>query len=283
MERITSLGRIISVLIQDGFSSGYLQLFKPSLRIEQDKELMRYFSQPHAPLSLSCLANTHIFINHAVTLNALLIESKNENVFYENNYWFHTSKRAFDICFSLAVIIFILSWLLPVIAILIRIESKGSAIFSQKRSSRDNNTFDCYKFRSMHLNEESNISQTAKGDTRVTKIGAFLRRTNLDELPQFFNVLLGHMSVVGPRPHMLCQTKEYAELIDIFMVRHLVKPGITGWAQVNGLRGQTTNVHQMLNRVEADVWYLKNWSFLLDMKIIILTAFYTVVGDKNAY
>jgi lipopolysaccharide/colanic/teichoic acid biosynthesis glycosyltransferase len=281
MERITSLGRIVSVLIQDRFSSKYLQLFKPSSKVEQDKELMKYLSQPYALIPYP--ANTNFFINNSVTLNGLLIESENKNIFYTNNYWFRTSKRAFDIVFALAVIVFILSWLLPIIAILIRIESKGPIIFTQKRSSRDNNIFGCYKFRSMYLNDECNNSQTAKGDPRVTKIGAFLRRTNLDELPQFFNVLKGEMSVVGPRPHMLCQTKEYAELIDIFMVRHLVKPGITGWAQVNGLRGQTTNVHQMLNRVEADVWYLKNWSFLLDMKIIILTAYYTIVGDKNAY
>lgn len=281
MERITSLGRIVSVLIQNGVSSRYSQLFKPSLRFEQDKELMRYFPQPYAPIS--CLANTNIFINNTITFNGLLIESKNENVFYSNNYWFRTSKRAFDVFFSLAVIVLILSWLLPIVALLIRMESKGPIIFTQKRSSRDNSIFDCYKFRSMYLNDECDISQTAKGDPRVTKIGVFLRRTNLDELPQFFNVFKGEMSVIGPRPHMLCQTKEYSELIDIFMVRHLVKPGITGWAQVNGLRGQTTNVHQMLNRVEADVWYLKNWSFLLDMKIIILTIYYTIVGDKNAY
>lgn len=281
MERITSLSRIIFVLIQEGLSTSYLQLFKPALRIEQDKEIMRYFSNPHPPIPVR--ANTNLFINDVITLNALLIENENENIFYTNNYWFRASKRAFDILFSLTVIIFILSWLLPVIALLIRIESKGPAIFSQKRSSRDNTIFDCYKFRSMYLNDRCNTSQTAKGDPRITKVGAFLRRTNLDELPQFFNVLMGNMSVVGPRPHMLSQTLEYAELIDIFMVRHLVKPGITGWAQVNGLRGQTSNVNEMLNRVEADVWYLKNWSFLLDMKIIILTAFYTVVGDKHAY
>ncbi|WP_454803221.1 sugar transferase [Mucilaginibacter phyllosphaerae] len=281
MERVTSLSRIIFILIQEGLSSRYLQLFKPALKIEQDKELERYFSQP-CP-SVTVAANSNIFINNAITLNGLLIENQSQNVFYANNYWFRSSKRVFDIVFALTVIVFILSWLMPVIALLISIESKGPVIFIQKRSSRNNQKFDCYKFRSMYLNDKSDIAQTAKGDPRITKFGAFLRKTNLDEMPQFFNVLMGNMSVVGPRPLMLSQTLEYAELIDTFMIRHLVKPGITGWAQVNGLRGQTTNVSEMLNRLEADVWYLKNWSFLLDIRIVVLTVYYTIVGDKHAF
>jgi len=281
MERVTSLSRIISILIHDGFSSRYMQLFKPSLRVEHDKELMRYYGQSYPHITFP--EHTNMFVNNAFTFNGLLLEIDNENIFYTNNYWFRASKRAFDIVFSLAVIILVLSWLLPLIALLIRLESKGPAIFSQKRSSRDNRAFNCYKFRSMCINKDCDTAQTERGDPRITRIGAFLRRTNLDELPQFFNVLMGDMSVVGPRPHMLSQTREYSELIDIFMIRHLVKPGITGWAQANGLRGRTATVNEMLNRVEADVWYLKNWTFLLDMYIIFLTVVYTLAGNKNAY
>lgn len=281
MERITSPGRIISILIQESLTNGYSQLFNPASRVKLDKEMMRYSTQLYVPNAV--LPNTNVLINNAITLNALLLEDDDKDVFYPNNYWFRTTKRAFDILFSLAVIVFILSWLLPIIALLIKIESKGAFIFTQQRSSRNNKTFDCYKFRSMTINDDCDTLQTAAGDARITKVGTFLRRYNLDELPQFFNVFIGNMSVIGPRPHMLSQTKEYSELIDNFMIRHFVKPGITGWAQVNGLRGKTTTVNQMHDRVKADVWYLKNWTFLLDMKIILLTIFYTVKGNKSAH
>lgn len=198
------------------------------------------------------------------------------------NIMTRATKRLFDILFSSFVIVFILSWLYPIIAFLIKMESEGGALFNQPRSGRDNNPFICYKFRSMHVNKMDS-AQAVKNDPRITKVGAFLRKTSLDELPQFFNVLLGHMSVVGPRPHMLTHTVQYAELIDQFMVRHFIKPGITGWAQVNGLRGQTKTVNDMLARVEADVWYMENWSFMLDLKIIFITAFKSFYGDKNAF
>ncbi|MHB8207560.1 sugar transferase, partial [Mucilaginibacter sp.] len=150
-------------------------------------------------------------------------------------------------------------------------------------SGRDNKPFKCYKFRSMKVNNESDKKQATRGDERITLIGAIMRRTSIDELPQFFNVLRGNMSVVGPRPHMISHTKQYSQLIDTFMVRHFLKPGITGWAQIRGLRGETKNTEDMLARVEADVWYLENWSFLLDLKIVFLTFFGTVRGDKNAF
>lgn len=135
----------------------------------------------------------------------------------------------------------------------------------------------------MKVNEKADTMQAVKGDERITTIGKFLRKYNLDELPQFFNVLLGNMSVVGPRPHMLRHTQEYSMLIDKFMVRHLVKPGITGWAQVNGYRGNTTNPKYMIKRVRYDMWYIENWSLLLDIKIIFLTAFNMVTGEENAF
>jgi putative colanic acid biosynthesis UDP-glucose lipid carrier transferase len=192
-------------------------------------------------------------------------------------------KRSFDTLFSIFVIIFIFSWLFPILAIIIKIQSKGPVFFVQERSGRDNKSFMCYKFRSMKVNDDSDKRQATRDDERITPIGKFMRKTSLDELPQFFNVILGNMSVVGPRPHMIRHTEEYSQLIDSFMVRHFLKPGITGWAQIKGLRGETKSTEDMLARVEADVWYLENWSFLLDLKIVFLTFTGSIKGDKNAF
>lgn len=170
-------------------------------------------------------------------------------------------KRVFDVVFSLLVIILIFSWLFPVIAIIIKLTSKGPIFFVQKRTGQDGKAFNCFKFRSMTVNKESDSLQATKNDARVTKFGAFMRRTSIDELPQIINVLLNHMSLVGPRPHMLKHTEEYRVLVDKFMVRHFAKPGVTGWAQINGYRGQTKNIKDMENRANADIWYIENWSF----------------------
>jgi putative colanic acid biosynthesis UDP-glucose lipid carrier transferase len=192
-------------------------------------------------------------------------------------------KRTFDIVFSLFVIIFLFSWMFPLFVLLVKISSPGPVLFIQRRSGRNNEVFSCYKIRTMSVNEDADKVQAKPGDARITKIGQFLRKTNLDELPQFFNVLRGQMSVVGPRPHMLKHTEEYSKIIDKFMVRHLVKPGITGWAQVSGYRGTTEDTRKMLKRVRYDVWYLENWSLLLDIRIILLTVYNMVKGDKNAF
>lgn len=192
-------------------------------------------------------------------------------------------KRTFDVFFSLVVIVLIFPWLFPVLALAIKLSSKGPVFFKQERSGKNNEVFTCYKFRSMRINQDSDIKQAEKGDDRITAIGKFLRATNLDELPQFFNVLSGEMSVVGPRPHMLKHTEEYSRIIENFMVRHLVKPGITGWAQVNGFRGETSNDFKMRKRVQYDVWYIENWSFFLDLRIIFLTVWNMIRGDKNAF
>jgi Undecaprenyl-phosphate glucose phosphotransferase len=198
--------------------------------------------------------------------------------------WFNRFvKRLFDVVFSLFVIIFIFSWLFPILAILIKTGSKGSVFFVQQRSGLNNRPFNCYKFRSMYVNTEANKKQASRDDQRITDIGAWLRRTSLDELPQFFNVLAGSMSVVGPRPHMITHTRQYAELIDRYMIRHFLKPGITGWAQVNGFRGETKTTEAMLNRVEADVRYLENWSFVLDLRIVFLTVLVLFKRDENAF
>ncbi len=192
-------------------------------------------------------------------------------------------KRGFDVVVSLFVTIFVLSWLIPLIGLLIKLESKGPIFFIQPRSGKDNKDFMCLKFRSMTVNESANSQQATRGDARITKIGAFLRRTSLDEFPQFINVLKGDMSIVGPRPHMLKHTEEYSNLIEEYMVRQFLKPGITGWAQVNGYRGETSSVWQMQKRVEYDLWYLENWNILLDMRIVFMTFANTVKGEENAF
>jgi putative colanic acid biosynthesis UDP-glucose lipid carrier transferase len=192
-------------------------------------------------------------------------------------------KRAFDMIFSSLVIVFVLSWLYPLIGLLIKLQSKGPVLFKQQRSGINDEPFWCYKFRSMRMNNDSDKKQATKGDSRITGIGRFLRKSSLDEMPQFFNVFLGNMSVVGPRPHMLRHTEEYKAIIGQYMVRQFVKPGITGWAQVNGYRGETKDDIAMEKRVEHDIWYLENWSTMLDVRIIFMTVINVFHGEENAY
>ncbi len=192
-------------------------------------------------------------------------------------------KRFFDILYSLIVILFVLSWLTPLLFILIKLESKGPLFFKQIRDGLNGETFECYKYRSMFVNNLSDDIQATKHDSRTTKIGRFIRKTSIDELPQFFNVFIGDMSVVGPRPHMQSQTKKYAKIVDKFMVRHFVKPGITGLAQVRGFRGKVEKNEDMENRVRLDIYYIENWSFLLDLKIIGLTIINIFKGEDKAY
>jgi putative colanic acid biosynthesis UDP-glucose lipid carrier transferase len=192
-------------------------------------------------------------------------------------------KRFFDVIFSSLVIIFILSWLMPIIAILIRLESEGPVFFKQFRTGKNNRPFLCLKFRSLKVNDEADKIQVTKNDARYTRIGKFLRRTNLDELPQFFNVLAGDMSVVGSRPHMLKHTDDYSQLYNDYMRRHSIKPGLTGWAQINGYRGEIEVKEQLIKRVEHDIWYIENWNFWLDVRIVLQTLGSTFKGDRNAY
>lgn len=192
-------------------------------------------------------------------------------------------KRSFDVVFSLCVLMTIYPLLYVIVGSLIKLTSRGPVLFKQKRTGLYGQVFECYKFRTMRVNAEADKLQAAKDDPRKTRIGNFLRRTNLDEFPQFINVLKGEMSVVGPRPHMLKHTEQYSALIDKYMVRHLVKPGVTGWAQVTGYRGETKTLEQMEGRVKRDVWYIENWSFFLDLKIIVVTILNMSKGEKNAY
>jgi putative colanic acid biosynthesis UDP-glucose lipid carrier transferase len=191
-------------------------------------------------------------------------------------------KRIFDIIFSLIVILGLLSWLFPLLAILIKLESKGPIFFKQGRPGQDEKEFFCYKFRSMQINKTTE-KEASKNDPRVTKIGKFLRKTSLDEMPQFFNVLLGDMSVVGPRPHLWSQNKFYGNIVKKYTVRHHVKPGITGLAQVKGFRGEIETNEDMTNRIKFDVFYIENWSLILDIKIISQTVINILKGEEKAY
>ena len=192
-------------------------------------------------------------------------------------------KRTFDITFSLFIIIFLLSWITPIIGLIIKIESRGPVFFKQTRNGIKFREFTCYKFRSMIENNDADIQQATKNDKRVTKIGKILRKTSLDELPQFFNVLIGNMSVVGPRPHMIRENERYSKSVDKFMVRHFVKPGITGLAQVKGFRGEIETDEDIINRVKYDIYYLENWSLILDLNIVFLTTINFLTGQKKAY
>lgn len=192
-------------------------------------------------------------------------------------------KRFFDVVFSILIIVFLLSWLTPLIALFIKLESKGPVFFKQKRNGLNYKEFYCYKFRSMQLNAIADLEQVQKNDPRVTKLGKVIRKFSIDELPQFFNVILGDMSVVGPRPHMVSHTEMYAKSIDKFMVRHFIKPGITGLAQINGCRGEVETEKDIVNRVRFDIFYLENWSVLLDVKIIYKTVLNAIKGEEKAY
>lgn len=192
-------------------------------------------------------------------------------------------KRSFDVVFSLIIILGILIWITPVLALLIRLESRGPVFFMQKRTGFDNREFQCFKFRSMAINRNADEIQAGKNDMRVTAIGKFLRKTSIDELPQFYNVLFGNMSVVGPRPHMLKHTDEYASKVDKYMLRHFVKPGITGLAQVRGYRGEIENDSDIQGRIKFDIFYIENWSFFLDLKIILQTVLNMFSGEEKAY
>ena len=194
-------------------------------------------------------------------------------------------KRIFDILFSIIIIVLILSWLIPLFGLLIKMESKGPVFFKHKRNGINYKEFTCYKFRSLRKTNLLPLNQVSEDDSRVTRIGRFIRRTSIDELPQFFNVLLGNMSVVGPRPHMLPFTSEYSKKIDKyrFAFRHSVKPGITGLAQVKGCRGEIKNDEDIINRVKYDIFYIENWFILLDIKIIVQTFLNIIKGEENAY
>ena len=308
---LNDMGVFVRHLLNNNPMLGYEFIGYVSDKPEEDKEVLGQLDQ------LVTLVNQHqidfLFVTHSafndVKKSKELLATCNKigvrlRFIPENQYWFRTSmnmesvgslavfnpqeiplddlqarllKRVFDLFFSSIVIVFIISWLFPTLAILIKLSSKGPVFFRQSRTGINNRTFTCLKFRSMCMNTDSDAKQASVGDSRITAIGRFLRKSNLDEFPQFFNVFLGQMSVVGPRPHMLKHTEQYSELIEYYRVRHYVKPGITGWAQVNGYRGETDELWKMEKRVEYDMIYLENWTFWWDIQIIFMTLF-----GKNA-
>ncbi|MGB4534575.1 MAG: sugar transferase, partial [Tenuifilaceae bacterium] len=200
------------------------------------------------------------------------------------SFWYNRLlKRSFDIAISLIVIIGILSWFSLILYILDLIFYRQGIIFNQERTCIDGKVFTCHKFRSMQKNDESDTVQATRNDKRVTRVGRFLRKWSLDEMPQFVNVLKGEMSIVGPRPHMIKHTEEYQKLVKRFMLRHMVSPGITGLAQVNGFRGEIKKPRDIIKRVELDAKYIETWSFNMDIKIILLTMWVIIKGQDTAY
>ena len=236
-----------------------------------DKRMVKFYYVPPANESLNLqsvfIDDTEVFASYVSPLEEPL------NRFI---------KRTFDIVISTIALLFT-TLLFPVVAIAIKMQSPGPLLFRQRRTGMDGKDFWCLKFRSMHVNADSDRVQATKDDPRKFPFGNFMRKTNIDELPQFWNVLKGDMSIVGPRPHMLAHTEQYAALIGKYMVRHFVKPGITGWAQVTGFRGETSELWQMEGRVERDIYYIQHWSFWLDLRIIWMTVKSCFKTDKNAF
>ncbi|MEO6220649.1 MAG: exopolysaccharide biosynthesis polyprenyl glycosylphosphotransferase [Ginsengibacter sp.] len=252
---------------------------------EQNKEIytLMYAAEKEF-IRFKIVPNLAKFINQSVHVDYIrdlpIISLRSEPL---DDFGNRLKKRILDVTVSFFVIIFILSWMIPLLGLLIFIESRGPIFFSQQRSGKNNQPFSCLKFRSMQSNSESELKQATRSDARITIIGKFIRKTSLDEFPQFLNVFKGEMSVVGPRPHMIKHTNDYSKAIDHYMIRQFLKPGITGWAQIHGLRGEITSPEQIESRVNKDVWYLENWTLWLDIQIMFLTIYQLLKGDDNAF
>ena len=250
---------------------------------EQIKDINKFATEKGVILKLIPNSNELYSKNQSVEYyddTLLVLNVKKLPFQFTENFYI---KRVFDILFSLFVCVFLLSWLFPIIWVFVKLESKGPLIFSQQREGLNGEHFVCYKFRSMKVNDQSDNVHATKYDTRVTKIGAFLRKTSMDELPQFINVLFGDMSVVGPRPHLESLSLEYQKDVADYLKRHIVKPGITGLAQVSGYRGEIKKKSDIKNRIRFDIFYIENWSFFLDIKIIIKTISNVFKGEEKAY
>jgi putative colanic acid biosynthesis UDP-glucose lipid carrier transferase len=239
-----------------------------------EDHVIKYYIVP----AIGYYTSTPLLLN--VVGNMPVLAVRRSPLSYIHNF---VIKRLFDVVFSFVFLVTLFPIVYLIIAIAIKMSSPGPVFFRQERTGRKGVTFQCYKFRSMRCNSEAHTKQATVNDCRTTRVGDILRHTNLDELPQFINVFKGDMSVVGPRPHMLLHTDQYSQLVNKYMVRHFVKPGITGWAQVNGFRGETKQVEQMEGRIKRDIWYLENWSLWLDIKIIWKTIIVTAKGDNKAY
>lgn len=276
-----TIEKCYSFILKESIDEVYCSLSE--LNKEEIKEILTFANEKNIVIKLVPNANELYSKSYQTEYyeDSILVLKVNKLPFeFTENRIF---KRAFDILFSLCVLVFLMSWLTPIIWILIKIESKGPAFFKQKREGLNGELFVCYKFRSMNLNVNYTEKYTVKNDERVTKIGTFLRKTSLDELPQFFNVFQGNMSVVGPRPHLKSLSVEYQKNVNNYLDRHTMKPGITGLAQVRGYRGEIKKKSEIKNRIRLDIFYIENWSIFLDVKIIIQTVFNVYKGEEKAY
>lgn len=252
---------------------------------EQNKDIYNLMHQAEKEcIRFKIVPNLSVFITREVHIEYFgdlpILSLRSEPLDDVGN---RVKKRILDIAVSLFVIVFFLSWMIPLFALLIYIESRESVFFKQLRTGKNKVPFYCLKFRSMKSNKDADLKQATANDARVTRLGRFIRKTSLDEFPQFINVFKGEMSLVGPRPHMLKHTNDYSKIVDDYMVRQFLKPGITGWAQINGFRGEITNPEQIKMRVDKDLWYLENWNLWLDIQILFLTVYSVFRGDKNAF
>jgi putative colanic acid biosynthesis UDP-glucose lipid carrier transferase len=280
-EYLGNLDAVFEYAIQNIVDEIYCSL--TALSNEQIKKINKFALDKDIILKLIPDTNELYSKNRSIEYygDSLMVLNVNKLPFdFTENFYL---KRFFDILFSVFVCLFILSWLIPILWVLVKLESKGPLVFKQGREGINGKEFICYKFRSMRINKESNKIHATKNDIRVTKVGAFLRKTSMDELPQFLNVLLGDMSVVGPRPHLETLSLEYQKDVDDYLKRHIVKPGITGLAQVGGYRGEIKKKSDIKNRVRLDIFYIENWSFFLDIKIIIQTVLNVFKGEEKAY
>ena len=259
-----------------------LFLYTPYFSKKGIKELVRFAENNLMKVNLISHVSSLGFSNIAIS-NYGSIPTLNITALPLDQQINRVVKRVFDLVFSGLVMVLILSWMLPIIGILIKLDSKGPIFFRQARNGKNNKVFYIYKFRTMRLHRESGVTQARKNDSRITKLGQFLRKSSLDEFPQFINVFLGDMSVIGPRPHAIPHNEDFRKQVDRFMQRHAVKPGITGLAQCKGFRGETSTFHSINGRIRLDRFYVKNWSFLLDLKIIFLTVWSLFRGNENAY
>lgn len=238
-----------------------------------DQQLVSFY---YVPLSVECLG---INLRREVLVDIDIYTTYEQPLQIPVNRYF---KRFGDII-TASVCLLPTALIFPIVWLIVKLQSHGPVFFRQQRTGLDGKTFTMYKFRSMHVNVAADQKQATKDDPRTFPFGSFMRKTSIDELPQLWNVLIGDMSIVGPRPHMLAHTEEYSHLIDKYMVRHFVKPGMTGWAQVSGFRGETKELSQMEERVKHDIWYMENWSAWLDIRIIWMTAKALLVHDEHAY
>ncbi len=284
MEHIEYLGRVEELIPWlEANKVNYLFCSLASSRSRDIQTIIKY-CENHI-IHFFSVPNVRNYVHHRMRVqfigNSIVLALRNEPM---RSLRARVMKRTFDVVFSLLVIVLLLWWVTIIVAIVTMLTMPGPVFFRQKRNGVDNKEFTCLKFRSMKVNTDADRLQAKKDDERITKWGSFMRRTNIDELPQFFNVLVGDMSVVGPRPHMLLHNVEYQRLIDSYMVRFYCRPGITGWAQVTGSRGETRTVGEMEERIRKDIWYIENWTFMLDIRIILLTIYNMFGGEKgNAY